>query len=92
MKVKPNDKRRSKGKMTSKFCTESTMSKKQKKRFIAGAKCPSCQKLDTLMLFFENNVEKMECVACGYHQSQTDTDVKQAAKGSAEVIGLFKPE
>ena len=32
---------------------------KTKKRFIAGAKCPSCGSLDTLMLYFENNVEKL---------------------------------
>ena len=44
------------------------------------------------MLFFENNVEKMECVSCGYHQSQTNNEVKSAAKGSADVIGVFKPD
>ncbi|WP_100658535.1 YheV family putative zinc ribbon protein [Alteromonas flava] len=68
------------------------MTKRVKKRFIAGAKCPKCQSMDTLMLFFENNVEKMECVSCGYHQSQTGNEVKQAAKGTGDVIGVFKPE
>jgi hypothetical protein len=43
------------------------------------------------MLYFENNVEKMQCVACDYHQSQAKSDVKTAAKGSADVIGVFKP-
>jgi len=68
------------------------MTQRKRKRFIAGAKCPKCQKLDTLMLYFENNVEKMECVSCDYHQSQAKNDVKVAAKGSADVIGVFKPD
>lgn len=68
------------------------MDKKQRKRFIAGAVCPECKKQDTLMLYFEHNIEKMECVSCGYHQSQAKSDVKVAAKGSADVIGVFKPE
>ena len=68
------------------------MTQRKRKRFIAGAKCPKCQKQDTLMLYFENNVEKMECVSCGYQQSQTKQDVTTAAKGSADVIGLFKPD
>ncbi|GBL04371.1 YheV family putative zinc ribbon protein [Glaciecola sp. KUL10] len=66
--------------------------KKQKRRFIAGAKCPSCKSLDTLMLYFENNVEKMNCVHCGYNESQTDEEVEQATRANENVIGLFKPE
>jgi len=68
------------------------MTQRKRKRFIAGATCPKCQKQDTLMLFFENNVEKLECVSCGYHQSQAKNDVKVAAKGNSDVIGVFKPE
>ncbi len=68
------------------------MSQKIKKRFIAGATCPKCRARDTLMLYFEHNIEKMECVKCGYHQSQAKSDVAVAAKGSADVIGVFKPE
>lgn len=66
--------------------------KKVKKRFIAGASCPSCKSMDTLMLFFENNIEKMECVHCGYSQAQTDEQVEQATRSNENVIGLFKPE
>ncbi|WP_100642442.1 YheV family putative zinc ribbon protein [Alteromonas facilis] len=68
------------------------MSQRKRKRFIAGAKCPKCEAIDTLMLYFENNVEKMECVACGFQQSQTGSEVKQAAKGNGDVIGVFKPD
>lgn len=68
------------------------MTKKTKKRFIAGATCPSCKKLDTLMLYFENNVEKLACVSCDYQDSQTNLEVKQANKNSGNVIGVFKPD
>lgn len=65
---------------------------KIKKRFIAGAKCPACNKIDTLMLFFENNVEKLECVACGYSQSQENEAVSSANNDSGNIIGVFKPD
>ncbi|NMH60766.1 YheV family putative zinc ribbon protein [Alteromonas ponticola] len=67
------------------------MSTKKRKRFIAGATCPKCQAADTVMLYMEHNVEKLECVACGYSESQTDNNVKTAAKSSNNVIGVFKP-
>ncbi|MFW8591174.1 YheV family putative zinc ribbon protein [Glaciecola sp. 2405UD65-10] len=62
-----------------------------KKRFIAGAKCPSCGQLDTLMLYFENNIEKLACVKCDYKESQTTQEVAAASKSSSDVIGVFKP-
>jgi uncharacterized metal-binding protein (TIGR02443 family) len=67
------------------------MTKRTKKRFIAGATCPSCKQQDTLMLYFENNVEKLECVACGYSKAQTDDTVAAASKTESGVIGVFKP-
>jgi uncharacterized metal-binding protein (TIGR02443 family) len=68
------------------------MSNKIKKRFVAGAVCPKCKKMDTLMLYFENNVEKMQCVSCNYSQSQTEQQVSAATRSSENVIGVFKPE
>lgn len=68
------------------------MTNKTKKRFVAGATCPQCKALDTIMLFFENNVEKIECVKCDYHESQTDKKVTKATRSSESVIGVFKPE
>ncbi len=65
---------------------------KLKKRFIAGAICPKCEAQDTLMLYLENKVEKVECVDCGHLQSQTDKQVQQASKQADSVIGLFKPD
>ncbi|MEP1385081.1 MAG: YheV family putative zinc ribbon protein [Paraglaciecola sp.] len=68
------------------------MVNKTKKRFVAGATCPKCRALDTIMLYFENNVEKLECVQCGYSESQTEKSVTQATRASESVIGVFKPE
>lgn len=67
------------------------MTKRLKKRFIAGATCPACKQLDTLMLYFENNVEKIACINCDYKESQTDETVSKASKGNSGVIGVFKP-
>ena len=65
---------------------------KLKKRFIAGAVCQKCNALDSLMLYMENSVEKVECVECGDIQSQTDAKVEKSSKSAGNVIGLFKPE
>jgi hypothetical protein len=67
------------------------MTKRTKKRFIAGAKCPSCKQIDTLMLFYENGVEKLACVNCDYAESQTDEKIASASKTKTGVIGVFKP-
>ncbi|MFT2092248.1 MULTISPECIES: YheV family putative zinc ribbon protein [Paraglaciecola] len=68
------------------------MVNKTKKRFVAGATCPKCRALDTIMLYFENNVEKLQCVECDYSESQTDKNVTKATRTSESVIGVFKPE
>tara|TARA_Y100000034_G_scaffold9836_1_gene10429 strand:- start:406 stop:612 length:207 start_codon:yes stop_codon:yes gene_type:complete len=67
------------------------MPKNVRRRFVAGATCPQCKALDTISLYFENNVEKLECVACGYNEAQTDDKVSQATRENENVIGIFKP-
>ncbi len=68
------------------------MTVRKKKRFIAGASCPQCKAMDTLMLFMENNVEKVECVSCGHQMAQPEPQVSKASRSSEQVIGVFKPE
>ncbi|MBU2978340.1 YheV family putative zinc ribbon protein [Alteromonas sp. C1M14] len=68
------------------------MTARKRKRFIAGATCPKCGAVDKIMLFFENNVEKLECVQCGYSQSQADQNVSAETRQNENVIGVFKPE
>ncbi|GAB3014360.1 YheV family putative zinc ribbon protein [Bowmanella dokdonensis] len=67
------------------------MSEKTRKRFIAGATCPRCQAMDTLMLYLQNNLEHVECVQCGHHQTQPDEKVSSATRKKESVIGVFKP-
>ncbi len=67
------------------------MSEKTRKRFIAGAVCPECQAMDTLMVFKQHNVEHVECVSCGYSKSKPDDKVEAATRSSENVIGVFKP-
>lgn len=64
----------------------------QRKRFIAGATCPKCKAVDTIMLYFENNVEKIKCTQCDYAESQADLNVQKASRKTENVIGVFKPE
>ncbi|AQS40124.1 conserved hypothetical metal-binding protein [Shewanella psychrophila] len=60
-----------------------------KKRFVAGAKCPKCKAVDSVVLFKELGVETVECVECDYREQQTDEKV--AKKASGDIIGVFKP-
>ncbi len=64
----------------------------EKKRFIAGAKCPKCKALDSVMLFIEEGVEKLECVMCGYTERQDDDKSTSAINADDSVIGVFKPD
>ena len=36
------------------------------KRFIAGAVCPACSKMDKLRMYTEGDRQHRECVSCGY--------------------------
>ena len=65
---------------------------KTKKRFIAGATCPNCEAQDTIMLFKEHNVEKIECVECGHTMVQPEQSVNAATSQFEQIIGVFKPE
>lgn len=65
---------------------------KQKKRFIAGATCPECKKQDTMMLYKEMDVEKVECVECGHTMTQAEGQVQASTRQFEQVIGVFKPE
>ncbi|ODS24111.1 hypothetical protein AB835_05100 [Candidatus Endobugula sertula] len=40
---------------------------KAHKRFIAGAVCPRCNKMDKLVTYKKNDKEFRECVSCDFH-------------------------
>lgn len=41
-----------------------------KRKFIAGAVCPSCGKQDKIVLLADRGGKVMECVSCGYKKVQ----------------------
>lgn len=63
-----------------------------KRRFIAGAICQSCQAQDTIFVYKENNIEKLECVSCGFKMSQPEDEVQEKLRKDEAVIGIFKPQ
>jgi len=42
------------------------MAYSNKRRFVAGAVCPRCSKMDKLVVYTEDGKDFRECVACGY--------------------------
>lgn len=66
--------------------------KQLKKRFIAGAVCAKCKKMDTLALTKEHGVEKVTCVSCGEQISQPEEHVAKEVRPLEQVIGIFKQE
>lgn len=65
---------------------------RQRKRFIAGAVCPQCKAMDTLMLFFENNIEQVECVQCKHRMSEPKAQGSGSTRQFDNVIGVFNPD
>ncbi|WP_375752325.1 YheV family putative zinc ribbon protein [Vibrio sp. HN007] len=63
-----------------------------KRRFIAGATCPSCQSSDSLRWWVENDIELVECVDCDYKEQRLPKAVEQSEHNGQEMIGVFKPE
>lgn len=67
-----------------------------KKRFIAGAKCPTCAAADRVMLMISADDEWIECVDCGHTERRPtvvvtkDPDADLAAADSIGVV-QFKP-
>ncbi len=57
-----------------------------KKQFIAGAECPQCSALDTLVLWQENESKRFECVACHYQQQleQSESSSEQVTTQRGE--------
>ena len=64
-----------------------------KKRFIAGAICPTCNECDTLKWWRVSHMEVKECVACGHIERRVDTPVEYFDDETKEkVIGIFKAQ
>jgi uncharacterized metal-binding protein (TIGR02443 family) len=42
------------------------MAYSSKRRFIAGAVCPRCSAMDTVVVYRENEKDYRECISCGF--------------------------
>jgi len=56
------------------------------KRFIAGAACPKCHEVDSLIVDMDD--QHIECVECGFSQSEADRDAEHAANQSESVTKI----
>lgn len=79
-----------------------------KRRFIAGAICPACEKLDKVVMFDDDNGERWrECVSCGFKDllieqplDEVKTRVNQAPLGEKplahetplELVSIIDPK
>ncbi len=60
------------------------------KRFIAGAICPQCQMRDRIVVFGIEGEQHIECVNCGFSQSQNNFLANQPAKPKEAIVKFTK--
>lgn len=60
-----------------------------KKRFIAGATCPECKAFDSIAVFEEGGVQRLQCVSCGYEERQPEAPSSRQPK--AEPVKFVEP-
>ena len=65
---------------------------KKSRRFIAGAVCPECQKLDKIVTYKQDGEDIAECVSCGYvSQRPKEDDVRAInAEKDADALGVVQ--
>ena len=57
-----------------------------RRRFIAGAVCPRCARMDKIVVDLET--EQRECVSCGFSEGRPENHPPEVATGRAErVVG-----
>ena len=62
-----------------------------KRRLIAGAKCPRCEKTDTIRSCKTDEREWMECVSCGYEEERpTEVTPVEEHKDEGTGVVVFK--
>ena len=49
------------------------------KRFVAGARCPECKEMDSIVCYYEDEVFVRECVECDFSETISNED-EPAAK------------
>ncbi len=67
------------------------MREAQKKRFIAGVTCPSCNGLDKIYVTEEGGEALMICNTCGYSRSQKKSQKKPQKKSQKKKSQEWQP-
>ena len=63
------------------------------RRFIAGATCPECKKIDKIVTYKKDGEDIAECVSCGYlsqRPKEEDVRVANEIKTEADSSGVVK--
>jgi uncharacterized metal-binding protein (TIGR02443 family) len=74
------------------------MAYSEKRRFIAGAVCPKCSTMDTLVVYRLEERDYRECVSCGFREEmhfkpqvrELDTRVNTSADEKREQVQVVK--
>lgn len=70
-----------------------------KRRFIAGAVCPRCSAMDTVVVFQEQGADFRECVQCGFKDQmrfkpvarELTTRVNASPLAETQVVTIIAP-
>ncbi len=74
------------------------MAYSEKRRFIAGAVCPRCSTMDSLVVYRVEERDYRECVSCGFQEEmhfkaqvrELDTRVNASAEDKREQVQVVK--
>ncbi|MGH1472009.1 MAG: YheV family putative zinc ribbon protein [Cellvibrionaceae bacterium] len=61
------------------------MNHSKKRRFIAGAVCPRCSAMDTVMMFQEKGVDVRQCVECDFEEKANFNNAQSSASNNPMV-------
>jgi len=56
---------------------------KANQRFVAGAVCPQCDEMDSLLLNMDD--QSIACVDCGFQQTESERDAEYTAREEQRV-------
>ena len=63
---------------------------KKSRRFIAGAVCPECQKVDKIVTYKQDGEDVAECVSCGYVSQRPKEDDVRAINAEKDAQGVVQ--
>lgn len=68
-------------------------STRPKRQFLAGVRCPSCQKSDVIVqvqIFTPNADEYIECIECGHTERRPTPDEAAQIQAAKDGVGVVK--